>query len=116
MAHLRTKLPSKVAAVAAAPAIQKVLHSVEEAAVALSVGRTTIFDLIRTGQLRAVRIGKRRLVAASELEAYASRLQQGQDPVTIYQPKSCFQPEDDPTRSAWDREAWRDAKDKGDIK
>ena len=57
--------------------LTKVFHSVEEAAEILSLGRTTIFALIRDGHLRAVRIGKRRLVAASELEAFAVRCQEG---------------------------------------
>jgi excisionase family DNA binding protein len=58
----------------------KVLHSVEEAAEILSLGRTTVFGLIRDGLLRTVKIGKRRLVAATEVEAFATRLQEGEVP------------------------------------
>jgi excisionase family DNA binding protein len=60
----------------AAP-VRKVLFSVEEAAVSLSMGRTTVFNLIKDGKLNALKVGKRRLVAATELEAFALRLQQG---------------------------------------
>jgi excisionase family DNA binding protein len=56
----------------------KVLFSIEEAASALSMGRTTLFALIRKGDIAAVKIGTRRLIAASELEAFAIRLQKGE--------------------------------------
>ena len=72
------RLKPKPQAFTPAPSpLKKVFHSVEEAAEILSLGRTTIFFLIRDGQLHAVKVGKRRLVAASELEAFAVRLQKG---------------------------------------
>ena len=49
----------------------------EEAAVILGVGRTCIFALIRESKLHSVKVGKRRLLAASELAAFAHRLQEG---------------------------------------
>jgi len=58
--------------------LKKVFHSVEEAAEILSLGRTTVFALIKEGQIHSVKIGKRRLVAATELDAYAIRLQEGE--------------------------------------
>jgi len=67
--------PTQAPPVVPAP-IHKVLFSVEEAAVSLSMGRTTVFNLIKEGQIHAVKIGKRRLVAATELEAFALRLQE----------------------------------------
>ena len=39
---------------------------------------TTVFGLIRDGLLRSCKVGKRRLVAASEVEAFAARLQEGE--------------------------------------
>jgi excisionase family DNA binding protein len=57
--------------------IKRVLYSVEDAAEALSMGRTSVFALIRDGRLQAVKVGKRRLIPVSELEAFAVRLQQG---------------------------------------
>jgi excisionase family DNA binding protein len=67
--------PTPTPPIVAAP-ISKILFSVEDAAIALSMGRTSIFALIRSGDIHAVKIGKRRLVAASELEAFALRLQE----------------------------------------
>ena len=52
------------------------LHSVDESAVILGVGRTCIFTLIRENKLLSVKVGKRRLLAASELAAFAARLQE----------------------------------------
>lgn len=37
------------------------------------IGRTTAFELIRTGQLRSVKIGRRRMVPQSEIDAYIRR-------------------------------------------
>ncbi len=45
-----------------------------DAGAALGVGRTTIFELIASGELRSVRIGRRRLIPAAELHRYAERL------------------------------------------
>ena len=58
--------------------IDKVFHSVEEASEILSLSRTFVFALIMGGQIHSVKIGKRRLVAATELDAYAVRLQEGE--------------------------------------
>lgn len=72
MPRLRTDNPGK-APIGSTP-IKKILYSVEDTAAALSMGRTTIFALIVEGQIKSVKIGKRRLVAASEIEAYVERL------------------------------------------
>ena len=45
-----------------------------DASKALGIGRTKTFELIQTGQLRSVLIGKRRLIAVDELRAFAARL------------------------------------------
>ena len=47
----------------------------EEAAQVLRVGRTTIYVLIKTGELRPVHIGRSCRLARAELERYVSRLQ-----------------------------------------
>ncbi|MCK9898300.1 helix-turn-helix domain-containing protein [Frankia sp. AgB32] len=47
---------------------------VEEAAVRLRIGRTTLYALIRTGELPSVRIGKLRRLRPADLAAYATRL------------------------------------------
>lgn len=42
---------------------------VEDAARLLNVGRSTAYDLIRTGRLRSIKIGRRRLVPRDALDA-----------------------------------------------
>lgn len=49
----------------------RILVTVEEAAEALRVGRTTVFHLIRTGELDSVRIGRLRRVPLDELRRFA---------------------------------------------
>lgn len=50
------------------------LCTVEEAAEMLSIGRTKTYRLIAAGQIRTIRIGRRRLVPISELEALITEL------------------------------------------
>jgi excisionase family DNA binding protein len=45
---------------------------VEEAAHLLQVGRTTAYDLIRSGRLRSFKVGRRRLVPRDAVEAMIS--------------------------------------------
>ncbi|MBE2997247.1 helix-turn-helix domain-containing protein [Nocardiopsis sp. HNM0947] len=59
---------------------EKVAYSVDEAAQALSLGRTTVKQLIATGDLPSVRVGRRRLIPRSALETYVHRLLQDQEP------------------------------------
>ncbi|MCC6619211.1 MAG: helix-turn-helix domain-containing protein [Chloroflexi bacterium] len=47
------------------------LLSVEEAATALGIGRSMTFRLIRTGRLRTVKVGRRRLIPADALAELA---------------------------------------------
>jgi excisionase family DNA binding protein len=54
--------------------IAPVLYRVEEAAAALRLGRTIVYELIRCGDLRTVKIGTRRLVPVAAVEEYAARL------------------------------------------
>ena len=54
--------------------MSRVLYSVEEAASALSVGRTSLYALIDSGQLERVKIGRRSLVPADSIAAYVERL------------------------------------------
>jgi excisionase family DNA binding protein len=42
---------------------------VDDAARVLNVGRSTVYDLIRTGRLRSIKIGRRRLVPREALDA-----------------------------------------------
>lgn len=57
------------------PPESKILLTVEEAAQRLSVGRTSMFAIIKSGQVRSVTIGKsRRVVAESLHEFVAARM------------------------------------------
>lgn len=47
--------------------------SITDAAKALSIGRTSIYELIRSGELQTRKMGRRRLVLADSLRRLASR-------------------------------------------
>lgn len=52
----------------------RLLFTPEHAADKLDVGRTTVYALMATGELRSVKIGRSRRVPAAALEAYVNRL------------------------------------------
>jgi len=54
--------------------IAPLLYRVEEAAEALRVGRTVVYQLIRCGALRTVKVGTRRLVPVDALREYVASL------------------------------------------
>ncbi|MEM7338118.1 MAG: helix-turn-helix domain-containing protein [Actinomycetota bacterium] len=56
----------------------KLVYSIDEAAEQLSIGRTLVYRLIRTGHLPSLKIGHRRLVARADLEAFVNRLRDGE--------------------------------------
>lgn len=49
--------------------VPKIGYSIREACQASSLGRTTIYNHIATGRLRAVRIGGRTIIPAEALKA-----------------------------------------------
>ena len=51
----------------------RMAYSVEETAQALGIGRGLVFMLLREGQLKSIRLGKRRLIPAAELQAFMDR-------------------------------------------
>jgi excisionase family DNA binding protein len=51
---------------APAAAVERLAYSPSEMAVALGVSRNTIHNWITAGQLRTVKLGRRRLIPASE--------------------------------------------------
>jgi excisionase family DNA binding protein len=51
-----------------------VVYTVEEAAQVLKISRWKIFDLIRTNQLRSVKIGGVRRIPRTAVEEYITRL------------------------------------------
>jgi len=52
---------------------EKILLSAEEAALLLSVHRSTIYDLLGRGDLASVRIGRRRLIPRSALTEFIAQ-------------------------------------------
>ncbi|WP_236793866.1 helix-turn-helix domain-containing protein [Amycolatopsis sp. GM8] len=52
----------------------RVLLTVEAAAQALSIGRTTMYTLIKAGRIASVRVGHLRRVPAAALAAYVQQL------------------------------------------
>lgn len=54
--------------------MENLLMTPEEAAEALRVGRAKVYDLMRTGALRSVKIGGSRRVPRTALEAYVAAL------------------------------------------
>lgn len=51
------------------------LHDIESTKAQLGgLGRTTVFELLRTGALRSVKVGKRRMVPQSEIDRYIAGL------------------------------------------
>lgn len=52
-----------------------VLYRVDEAAAALRMSRSLLYELIRSNQLRSVKCGSRRLVPVAALAEYVASLQ-----------------------------------------
>lgn len=52
----------------------KLLYRVEEVAKLLDVGRTAVFDLIRSGELASVKIGGARRIPRQAVENYINQL------------------------------------------
>ena len=61
--------------------MNQLLKSPEEAADLLGIGRTTLYALIKAGDLHMVKIGRRSLLAVDELEDYVSRLKAGPESI-----------------------------------
>jgi excisionase family DNA binding protein len=55
-------------------AMPKLLLTAEDAAEVLSVGRSTVYELIRLGVLDSVKIGKARRVPVTAVQEYVDRL------------------------------------------
>lgn len=67
LAHIPTADPS-------APAR---LLPVSEAARQLGVGRSTVYELINAGDLRAIKVGRRRLIPSTAITEYIDARQDG---------------------------------------
>ncbi|MEU7157351.1 helix-turn-helix domain-containing protein [Streptomyces chrestomyceticus] len=53
---------------------ERVLYRPEEAATALGIGRSLVYEEIRLGRLRTVRIGRRRLIPREYIAQYVELL------------------------------------------
>ncbi|WP_433295910.1 helix-turn-helix domain-containing protein [Pseudonocardia sp. CA-142604] len=58
---------------------QKELYRVTEAMALLSIGRSVIYELLRSGRLRSVREGRTRLIPASAISEYVALLEREAD-------------------------------------
>ena len=58
--------------------MEKLLLAIPEAAQVLGVGRSRLYELMADGDVESVHIGRRRLVPADALEAYARKLRDEQ--------------------------------------
>jgi excisionase family DNA binding protein len=56
---------------------QRLAVGVEHAADMLGIGRSSVFALLKEGTLKSVKVGKRRLILVSEVQAFLDRLQAG---------------------------------------
>jgi excisionase family DNA binding protein len=54
----------------------RVAYRPEEAAAAVGVGRTTIFEEIRAGRLRARKVGRATIIADADLREWVAQLQE----------------------------------------
>lgn len=55
------------------PTGDRLTYSIVEAADVLGIGTTLAKELIRTGELRSIKIGRRRLVARADLVLFVER-------------------------------------------
>jgi excisionase family DNA binding protein len=56
--------------------VELMLLTIDEAAASLRVSRWSVYNLIRSGQLRTIRIGRRRLVPMNALTECLERLKE----------------------------------------
>jgi excisionase family DNA binding protein len=59
------------------------LVTVEEAAVLLRIGRTTAYELVMSGKLKSVKVGRRRLVVRDGIRDYVGELLRTQNPSAL---------------------------------
>lgn len=56
----------------------RLLYSIAEAGECLSVKRSTVYELLKRGDLERISIGRRALIPADSLERYVSKLRSEQ--------------------------------------
>lgn len=62
------------------------LHPVEATMERLALGKSTVYALIRSGELRSVKVGKRRLIPESAIAEFIERLEFPTDPADHHGP------------------------------
>ena len=65
-------MPKPTTVPPASPALARLAYSVEEATHLVPVCRSTLFAMIGAGKIRTVRVGRRRLIPAAELQRLAN--------------------------------------------
>jgi excisionase family DNA binding protein len=63
--------------------IDAVLLTVEEAAIRLRVGRTTMYALVSSGAVESVKVGRLRRVPIECVDAYVTELRTASHPATV---------------------------------
>jgi excisionase family DNA binding protein len=53
---------------------KKLLYKIENAGEQIDMGRTSMYHLVKTGELRSVKIGRSRRIPADALEEYVEKL------------------------------------------
>ena len=54
------------------PAVGKLAYRVDEACHALGIGRTSLYEMVKSGELKLIKVAGRTLVPRSELERLTS--------------------------------------------
>lgn len=54
--------------------VQKVTYSIDEFVALTGLGRTMVFEELKSGRLQSVKCGSRRLIPASEVDAWLKAL------------------------------------------
>lgn len=65
-------MPGYTAAASRTP-VQKMLYRVEEAAEAMSLSRTAVFGLIKSGELETIKVGGRRRIPHAAIVEYITQ-------------------------------------------
>jgi excisionase family DNA binding protein len=52
----------------------RILYPMSQAAYLLGIGRTELYTRLNRGELKSVKLGRLRMIPASELDAFAARL------------------------------------------
>ena len=52
---------------------KRITYSIPEAAAALGVGRSTLYELMTAGELRSYQVGRRRFVKPEEVQRFINR-------------------------------------------